>query len=296
MSNTTITSSELIALILNMGYNEQYLFFQRAAELSNTKLCQICLDAGLDINMKEGMYGRPLLVSLMSKPITLTIEVADWFLKNGYDINLASAAGHTPLGYACCYGNYTLAKFFLEHNAHIRSGPNVQFTGDLYDAVKACNTYEQGIKIVHLLLDYGAPLDSDEYPTRNPFVCAIESKQSEVVELFLKRNANPNIYIYGQSALHTAVVLDDICTARLLLEYQANVNAKIKTKSNCFERYYAITPLDIAIYNQNLLMRDLLIQHGAKPSAKEEKIAMALSLYDGDTGLKLIEKIMQLQD
>ncbi len=296
MPNTTITSSELIALILNMGYNEQYLFFQRAAELSNTKLCQICLDAGLDINMKEGMYGRPLLVSLMSKPITLTIEVADWFLKNGYDINLASAAGHTPLGNACSYGCYTLAKFFLEHDAHIRSGPNVQFTGDLYDAVKACNTYEQGIKIVQLLLDYSAPLDSDAYPTQNPFVCAIEFKQSEVVELFLKRGADPNLYIYGQSALHTTIALEDISTARLLIQHGADVNAKIKKNCNSFERYCAITPLDIAIYTQNLPMRDLLTQYGAKTSTKEEKIAMALSLHDDNDGLKLVEKIMQLQD
>ena len=227
MPNITITSNELIALIQNMSYNEQYLFFQRAAELSNTKLCQICLDAGLDINMKEDFYGQPLLLSMMQKTQTLTIEVADWFIKNGYDINLASEAGRTPLGNACSYGNYTLAKFFLEHDAHIRSGPNVQFTGDLYDAVRACGTYQQGIKIVQLLLDYGAPLDSENYPTQNPFVCAIEFKQSEVVELFLKRGADPNLYIYGQSALHTATALDDISTARLLIHHGADVNAKI---------------------------------------------------------------------
>ena len=296
MSDITITSQELIALIQNMGYGEQYLFFQRAAELSNLKLCQICLDAGLDINMQESMYKQPLLVSLMSTPGTLTLNVVAWFIEHGYDINLASAAGYTPLKYACYHGNYTFAKYFIDNGAKIQSGPNVQFFSDLHDAVSACETHEEGIKVVRLLLDSGAPLEDTDNTSRNPFMRALQTKKHDVVELFLEKGADPDVRIDGTTPIHTAVALNDIYTVRLLIKYNADINAKARTYSGYLKTHYAITPLDIAIHNENIPMKDLLIRQGAKVSTKAEKIEAVLSYYKGDEGLTLMQKIMQLPE
>ncbi len=296
MSDITITSQELIALIQNMGYGEQYLFFQRAAELSNLKLCQICLDAGLDINMQEGMYKKPLLVSLMSEPGTLTIKVADWFIEHGYDINLASAAGYTPLKYACYHGNYAYAKYFIDHGAKIQFGPGVKFSSDLQDAVGACEKHEEGIKVVQLLLDSGAPLEDTIDTCQNPFINALKMKKHDLIELFLERGADPDVRIGGTTPIHTAVALDDVYTVRLLIKYHADINAKVRAYSGYLKTHYAITPLDIAIHNENIPMKDLLIRQGAKVSTKAEKIEAVLSYYKGNEGLELMQKIMQLPE
>lgn len=296
MEVKTITSQELIALIQNMTFEEQYLFFKGAAELSNLKLCQICLDAGLDINMQESMYKQPLLVSLMSTPGTLTLDVVAWFIEHGYDINLASAAGYTPLKYACYHGNYTFAKYFIENGAKIQSGPNVQFFSDLHDAVSACETHEEGIKVVRLLLDSGAPLEDTDNTSRNPFMRALKTKKHDVVELFLKKGADPDVRINGTTPIHTAVALNDIYTVRLLIKYNADINVKARASCGYLKSYHAITPLDIAIHNQNLPLKDLLIKHGAKASTKAEKIEAVLAHYRGDEGLTLMQKIMQLPE
>ena len=49
----TITSEELISVLKLMNEEQKYYFFLRTCQAGNLKICQICLDAGIDINIRE---------------------------------------------------------------------------------------------------------------------------------------------------------------------------------------------------------------------------------------------------
>ena len=85
----SIKKEELIAVLQRMENEDLYNFFLRCCEVENLDLCQICLDAGFNVNSRESTYGTPVIVMLVSTE-KLTIKVADWLIKKGADINLKS--------------------------------------------------------------------------------------------------------------------------------------------------------------------------------------------------------------
>lgn len=286
----TVTGQELISVLKLMTEEQQYYFFLRACQAGNLKICQICLDAGIDINIREDFYGEPLLVKLMSTE-SLTIAVADWFIKNGANINLTNNAGYSPLTYACSRGSYEFAKYFVDKGAKIQDNTTAKFSGDLQNAVSEGGN----IKIVRLLLDAGAPLEADAKSVYNPFITAVQRKRADIVELFLKRGAEPNFYHNGRTALHIAVVQEDVATARVLLKYEADVNAKAQKQAGLIKSHLAVTPLDIAIYNADTEMQQLLSGYGATTSTQEEKVEKVMEAYTGNELASLMKRVFALQ-
>lgn len=265
-------------------------FFLRACENASLNVCQICLDAGADINMRESTYKNTLLNTLTQNN-KLTPEIANWLIENGADINLVGY-GQSNLSCACINGNYDIAKYFIDKGIKItKYDSHSNQKSDLYWAVDGKN-----YNIVKLLLESGVEFETDVICDSNPFINAVESKLYEIAELFLQNGVSPNFYAYDfyrycVAPLHIATKMKDIQMASILLKYNANVNAKIKNNNEWFiEDTTLLTPMDIAVFNQDVEMQKLLESFGGIVSSKEEKIQSVLKKCDEDDKKALLLK------
>ena len=180
MSKKTIQYQELLNVVRslsNVGKDNLFYFFLSACENGSLQICQICLDAGADINITESIYGHTLLYKLAENG-KFTTEVADWLIEKGADINLPIACGQTNLTISCYKGNFESAKYFIDKGMKITKE-------DLSAAV-----YGKNYEIVKMFLELEDDLKDDNYS----FFSAIEDKQTNIVELFLQKGATPNFY------------------------------------------------------------------------------------------------------
>ena len=296
MSKKTIQYQELLNVVRslsNVGKDNLFYFFLSACENGSLQICQICLDAGADINITESRYGHTLLYKLAENG-KFTTEVADWLIEKGADINLPIACGLTNLTISCYKGNFESAKYFIDKGMKITKE-------DLSAAV-----YGKNYEIVKMFLELEDDLKDDNYS----FFSAIEDKQTNIVELFLQKGATPNFY-FGKdiTPLHQATLYKDIQTAQILLKYNASVNAKLKADARFvydggFEyrdpftgisigsKSFALTPMDIAVINQDISMQKLLTSFGGFVSSKEEKIQALSECSNNEIAISILKKIL----
>ena len=288
MTEKTIKYQELLEIARSMkGEDELFYFFLRACENGNLKICQICLEAGADINIYEHLQKQTLLNKLVTSG-KFTTEVGDWLIEKGADINTTELRGWTNLTLACYTGNFDIAKYFIDKGIKIRQyQDNIHTPSDLYYAVAGKN-YE----IVKMLLELGVELENNLSYVINPFNRAIQEGASDIVELFLQKGVSPNYYVNGRTPLHEATVCEDIETAHILLKYNADVNAKLNENARFIGNDFVLTSMDIAVLNKDIEMQNLLSDFGGAVSTKEEKINAILECCDGEKALIAMKKIM----
>lgn len=289
MAKEPILYQELLDVVRSMGREEDlFPFFLSACEKKNLPICQICLDAGANINIRAGCHYETLLIMLVTRR-TFTTEVGDWLSEKGADINIGDICGKTALTCACAQGDLEVAKYFINKGIKIRQYKDTQQSSDLYYAVCGEN-YE----IVKKLIELGADLESNIWAEQNPFIKAVGQNLTEIVELFLQKGVEPNFYTHwGKTPLHIAVENNCTQTAKLLLKYKANVNAKLKGKSRFIEGDFALTPMDLAVLKQDRDMRTLLYAFGGTDSSKEEKIQNLAEGSDSGEELLMMKKILK---
>lgn len=292
MAKETIQYQTLVNVVRRLSKEDKYCFFLSACEEADLKLCQICLDAGTDINYCECLHGRPVINELARRN-KITTEMGDWLIEKGADINISGSDDRTNLSGACEKGNIKIAKYFIDKGIKIRHYENkYSKPNDLYLAVGSGN-YE----LVRMLLELGSDFESDiKGYNYNPYIRAVKDKFSEIVELFLQKGASTNFEYYGVRPIHIAVENQDIQTASILLKYDANVNAKLNNASfssvECGSKDFVITPMDIAVLKKDIAMQKLLISFGGTLSTKEDKIRALTECDDKEWAIKMIKKIM----
>jgi len=87
-------------------------------------------------------------------------------------------------------------------------------------------------------------------------------------------------------ALSIAVEDDDIEKVKDLITRHANVNAKEKDRRN-------ITPLFIAVENNNVEIVDVLLLFGAKVNSRDKNRQTPLMMIDDDTPLELVDLLLK---
>lgn len=280
MEKKSIQYQELLKVVRSMRREDElFYFFLRACENGNLQICQICLDAGADINIFEHFYKQTVLNVLVDSG-KLTTEVADWLIEKGADINAAGITDYTNLTLACRRGDFEIAKYFVNKGIEIKES-------DLYHAVSGKN-YET----VKLLVELGVDLQADARYEENPFVLAVNTKQPNIVEMFLQKGVTAEFYAYDSTPLHMAALNKDTQTARVLLKHNANVNAKLRERARFVGDNFALTPMDIAVIKQDEEMQKLLTAFGGVVSSKEEKIRALTESGSSEEAFSILKKIM----
>lgn len=294
MAKETIQYQELLNVVRGLSKSEKYDFFLSACENANLQICQICLDAGADINFREYLYQRTLIYELARRD-ELTEEVGNWLIQKGADINIADSDDRTILSRACESGNIRVAKYFIDKGIEIRQHED-EFSkpSDLYWAVTS-EKYE----LVKILLESGVNIESDidgYFENYNPYIQAAFDKSSEIVELFLQKGASADFALHGITPLHIATANKDIKTANILLKYNANVNVKLNAETFSALNFgyddFVLNPMDIAMLKEDIAMQKLLTSFGGTLSTKDDKIRALTECSDKKWAMNMIRKLM----
>ncbi len=104
------------------------------------------------------------------------------------------------------------------------------------------------------------------------------SYETQIIEMFLKDGANPNIIIDGKSPLHKAVLSENIKLVEILLKKGADPNI-IK---NIEGETYNYTPLNYACETLNIPIIKLLLEHGAIPNDNDDETNLGWIIEDDE--------------
>ncbi len=122
-------------------------------------------------------------------------------------------------------------------------------------------------KVVGLLLDRGAGLETRDEKGMLPLAMAANRGQLDMIRLLLQRGADVNAFSgVGFSALHYSAESGNVEAARLLLSHHADVNTR---KPKSYEIDPGTTPLHVSASNGRLEMSQFLVEQGAEINAVE---------------------------
>lgn len=194
-----------------------------------------CINRMKNINMKiykkRSIVGTPLLYAVYYRNTPLIKRL----INMGCDIDFKDNAKRTALFYASRTGNIIALNELVKAGADIDA---IDVNGDNVLAYTCSNfnskTTLSHIGIVERLIDLGCNVNNINKEKENPLILAVKNCQNEDVNLIstlLERGANTeqcNNILW--SALEYAMRGEKINIVRLLLEYGADPNVKIKSE------------------------------------------------------------------
>ncbi len=134
--------------------------------------------------------------------------------------NAVALDGFQPLGLACFFGHYDIARFLIENGAEVNSpSRNDQKVTPLHSAAAS-----RSLDIAGLLLDHGADPDARQEGDFTPLHEAAANGQLELVSLLLAHGADINLSQKpGQTALTFAQKAGHQSVVDFLLTHGASV-------------------------------------------------------------------------
>lgn len=181
------------------------------------------------------------------------LELVNYLIARGADVNLKDVNGYTPLHWSVLLGRVDIARRLIESGADVNVKTNQNMT-PLHDAA-----YNGNKGLVELLLASGARLDERDGSGYSPLSLAIEHNQVDILELL--------------KPLHVCITKGDMGLLRELIEkYPGQLNA-LDEKSR--------TPLHIAAELGATKAAWELIEAGAEINARD---------LDGYTPLELARR------
>jgi ankyrin repeat protein len=207
-------------------------------------------------------------------------ECAELLLERGADPNAMLDASGTALSIAMSRGNERLVRAMYTYGGSLRLDiacylGKLELAGQLLglDPSLANSEGDYGplcmaagfghMDIVKLLLRCGADLNAPWYA--NNYMGYVMEDNLEMARFFLESGADPNLANWqGVTYLHKAAWKGDTAFAKLLLEFNVNLDA--------VDDEYRSTPLGWAAKYGQAAMVDWLLEHGADPllPAREE--------------------------
>ena len=149
-------------------------------------------------------------------------DILATLIKNGANINTADSRKITPIMIAAYNGNYELVKLLIESFADINK-EDTHENSPLFLATKMGH-----LKVVDLLLEHKANFNlSSEggihHERESLLHAAVENNRHEILELFLKKDADPNQTNTGDKPLlYLAAECGHKDSIDILLKYNAN--------------------------------------------------------------------------
>ena len=162
---------------------------QAAANVNNTPLVRLLLDAGADPNAGgDGMMGGPLLSAVTHAGAR---DVVNLLHEHGANVNKTSREGTTPLMAAARAGQADLIPVLLDWGAdlHARRPFDDSHEGGWDVLMHAIRTGQT--ECAALLLDAGATINARDKKGRDALMLAALWRHADVVRLLLSRGADP---------------------------------------------------------------------------------------------------------
>ena len=284
-----------------------------AAERGHTETTKLLLEQRADVNLQDNI-GKSALFFAVENGHTETTKL---LLKQGADTNLLNKDGKTPLFISVKTVFDT--RLYTEMNLLLNLGD---------DTVNVKN-YDTSLRMIRLLLDHGADVNTRDSNTWSPLMYASHKGYFEVAELLIEYKAHVNMRSKdGWSALMLAsknyqhkvtqkhLISDHKHTIELLMKHGAKVNMQnnegmpalmLAVKSNIYAvvelmkydvytglRTYidGLSALMIASKNGNTEVVKLLLKHGARVNAQSSNGWSAL-MFAKENGHKETAQVLE---
>ena len=267
---------------INYTSNEGYTALHYAVENAHFKIARLLIMNGIDIE-KETYQGytalhlasidgyanivkllitegacidaishqgcSPLFLASNVDHITADhIEIITILIENKANLNLEAAGGTVPLIQCAVKGHTAVLQLLLDNGANINAKEDV----DGYTALHA-SSHNNRSKIVTVLVEYGANLESVSTFGETPLLVAVECGHTQIVKTLLSYGADVNSQNYIKAtALH--IVIETMQFGQsyftndkyfkimmMLVNYRANPNIKnqyTKTVLDMIKVYY----------------------------------------------------------
>jgi ankyrin repeat protein len=208
------------------------------------------------------------------------IEVAEFLLENGADINSESKTYKTPLHSAIYKNHPQMAKLLIEKGANINS----QAFG-LWTPLHYALRYQQP-DLARLLIDRGADINAQTTGNWTPLHFALYYKHLDIALLLIKKGVRTDILTYQNfSPLHYAAAKGNKELVGMLIDRGCDVNSFT---------IFKIAPLHYALRNEHPRIARLLIEKGADINLANHKnwtpLHYALGNHLPDMAIELIHK------
>lgn len=192
-----------------------------ACEKGNEEMFNILIENNADINEKSS-WGASALIYASEKG---NINIMQYLIDNGIDVNgKADDNGDTPLLWAVTGQNpYEASKLLIENGANVNA---TNYGGVAPATILAASTP----KVVKLLKDNGADLDTkflDYYP---PIAIAAGAGNLEIVKALVENGADVNYYPndINYTAIFHAIDQHNYEVAEYLFKNGVDLNIKMK--------------------------------------------------------------------
>lgn len=243
-------------------------------ENKNLKAVQQCIKKGLPISIKDNNGKTALDYAFSNINDYTSVEIAAALIQGGAEevetdfsyfqnalatrnINARFDDGQTPLHLSAIHGHNAIAKYLLVNKADTSVQDSSGAT-PLHEAVRYGH-----LEIATMLLDSGANVNAKDNIGKTPILLIIpQDKISQTYDLLIANHADLNHKdMYGDTILHTAAMLKvDVKVFEKLTANGADINARNKE---------GVTPLEIAIQQNDVQTTKLFTSHGANIHTKD---------------------------
>jgi len=178
-----------------------------------TEAVQLLLAHGADVNAKEGSHGQTALMWAVSERHPAVVKV---LLDHGADVHARS------------FVRKVLAYTGVPTIQAGRNAAALTETVSIGGSTPLLFAARQGdVESAKLLLGSGADVNEVAPDETSALVLASRSGQGAFAAFLLDKGADPNAVGAGYTALHAAVLRDDVDLVKTLLAHGANPNARI---------------------------------------------------------------------
>ena len=240
-----ILPSSTASQITAAGYEPSEIGFYKAAKDGNIKVLSLFTEASVFVNMKDATRKTPVYVAAAAGQA----KAVRFFLLCGADINARDENMTSPLMAAIKAKSYETAQILIDANANLKVADDNGYT-PLHYAVM----YNQ-IGITQLIATHWCDIDAPDNEGNTPLFYA-GAKDMAILQTLINAGADINgLNGKNRTALHNAVLKNNITNVRLLLDNGVNVN---------IEDIYGKTPIFYAQKGSDIYK--MLLESGARIS------------------------------
>jgi len=250
--------AEIVQILLDKGVNlsktdnEGRRPIHWASTSGNIAAFKILIDHGDDIST---VTSQERMTPLHICAVQGHKEIVEYLVhQDGIQINAQDQQKCTPLFYACSSGHSCIAKILLHEGAD----PNL--CNDISESPSHTAAMFGSVECLQLLFSFGANLSTVNEQNDTPLHSASSSGREDAVRFLLGNGCKPTVKnMTGATPLHYSIAERHAAVTEILLDNGAFVNALITTNETDF-----VSPLDIALQNNDHHLIDVLQRFGAK--------------------------------